>query len=218
MKQFSIDFLNKIPTPVLHDLKSTINEVINERRVRYELSQKFNKPIKLNESYFHGSKYRRTNSESAYFDILDDDWNYLFTGQYCEEPKFYVYIHYDIRTKNIRLTSKERSIGIDFPFRPFYIGKGTKDRFLSKNRSNQHKALINKMEAFDPNNRSWAQIFKNNLTEKEALILEAKLILFFGCKGLTKGPKHFTGLKSGLLVNNEYPAVPEMFLNDIVRV
>ena len=53
-------------------------------------------------------------------------------------------------------------------------------------------------------------IFAGGLTEKEALIIESKLITFFGCSSeIDPTRTHFHGLRGGLLVNSDISVRPK---------
>lgn len=74
------------------------------------------------------------------------------------------------------ITSFAASIGMKHI--PFYVGKGTGNRYKDLNRNETHRKIRQKLNKF--NKDIEVEIVKDNLTEKEALILESKLIDIFG--------------------------------------
>ena len=103
-----------------------------------------------------------------------------------DEKKYYVYILF-----------KTYKIGnftygdFNFAMEPFYIGKGTGNRLMISSyetgSSNRHKAnILNKIIS---NNMTVTSLkYMDNLTEKDALDIEALLISSIGRKDLGKGP------------------------------
>ena len=92
------------------------------------------------------------------------------------ERRYYVYVYCDTRNNN----------------QPFYVGKGTSNRYKDhltrmSTSCNQHKTdkikAIQKATGEDP----YIYFYAQNLTEQEALDIEAALIELWGRKGYEKG-------------------------------
>lgn len=149
----------------------------------------------------------KTKNQSILFDFLNDDWSFLFNETYDEERKYYVYYHSNPNYRDTEFKNGDESI--TFKGRPFYVGKGTGLRFQSKHRSRSHIAILNKIESVYSKNEIY-HIFKDGLSEREALELEAKLITFFGCESeVSKKKTHFHGYHGGLLINADPSRRPE---------
>lgn len=145
-------------------------------------------------------------------DILNQDWNYLFTSSYDIEPRYYVYIHSDPREEGVIPFKPFSGLG-----QPFYVGKGTGDRYTSKTRNKPHRDLIDQIIGYGFPMNEIAHIYKDNMAEKEALILESKLITYFGCRneiGVLR-KRYINGLRKGLLVNTDTGVRPKEFSNYI---
>lgn len=119
------------------------------------------------------------------FDSCVDIWNADISAVYrdvsmCEDTKFYVYAHMDmsrrIAVNKHPITSFAASLGMSHF--PFYIGKGTGDRFSDITRSETHKKICQKLKMLGMEPKPIK--IKDGLTEKEALQYESKLIDIFG--------------------------------------
>ena len=134
-------------------------------------------------------------------DYISSDWNYLIDRtQYDQDKKYYVYIHSDPRLKGYILPEQFKDTGT-----PFYIGKGTGKRYLSKTRSKPHRSMINNLDSLGYKISDISKIYEDNMTESDALILEAKLINYFGCWseiGNLKKP-YISGMRKGCLINTD---------------
>jgi hypothetical protein len=160
-------------------------------------------------------KVKRTSTHSVLIDFLREDWSYLFEGDYDEEAKYYVYYHSDPSKTNMRFRKDGESVV--FNGRPFYVGKGTGDRYKNLNRSRSHLHIVNKIRTEHPNTEIF-HIFRENLTELEALELEAKLITFFGCSiELERKRAHFTGIGGGILINTD-PAKRPLDVDRMMKI
>jgi len=159
---------------------------------------------KFIKKYFE-SDYRNTNQDVSEFEkiINSNAWDNIFQNK-CTERKYYVYVHSDNTLPNFYVQTSCGSFA--FKGTPFYIGKGNGDRINEV--SGRAKFHIKKLKEIKLNQSYKHEdcIYKiaENLTEAEALILESKLIHYFGCiNEIHRNKIHFTGRKGGLLINQE---------------
>jgi len=107
--------------------------------------------------------------------LLSQDWTHLHKYDWLdEEKKYYVYAHTDPLKQNTHISQRLIVPGI-----PFYIGKGTGNRAWDLKRNQGHGKKIKEVSLYVPE-KDIVFIIKDNLTEEQALILESKLIYFFG--------------------------------------
>jgi len=97
-----------------------------------------------------------------------------------DAPVYYVYTHCE-PTKNAHAgkngkTTFAASIGMTKL--PFYVGKGTGNRAYNLNRNETHRKVRQRLQQFGK--EVIVEVLKDRLTEKEALMLESKLIDIFG--------------------------------------
>jgi hypothetical protein len=160
---------------------------------------------------FSRGKVKKLLSHSILVDFLSEDWSYLFSNKhnYDKRKDYYVYYHSDPRMPNMRL--RKGDVSVDFRGRPFYVGKGKGDRYKSKKRGRDHLSIIKNLTVNNGIDESRIfHIFRDGLTELEAIELEAKLITFFGCQSeISRNRAHFHGIKGGLLVNSDPSVRPE---------
>jgi hypothetical protein len=103
--------------------------------------------------------------------------------------EYYVYIYLDPRR-----SGKYKYGDLEFDFLPFYVGKGMRNRykqhlFEKRLQKNSHKNNILKKilkNGFDP--LDFVLIYKDELTEEEALTIEKEIIAKIGCTFLESGP------------------------------
>ena len=69
--------------------------------------------------------HKRNNS--VLINFLQDDWTYLFNGNYDNKKNYYVYYH--TRPDRNNLIFKNNGLEIEFKGIPFYIGKGKLQRY-----------------------------------------------------------------------------------------
>lgn len=111
--------------------------------------------------------------------ILDCDISFLYENSLLDgENKYYVYAHCDT-SQEIKIHKKNVfhifSASLGMKYLPFYIGKGTGDRYIKGDRNRNYSKVANKkVTEVDK------IILKDGLTESEALQLESKLIDIFG--------------------------------------
>jgi hypothetical protein len=109
--------------------------------------------------------------------ILEQDWSFLYDGDKLSENKnYYVYAHCDPSLEPIKMPN---GLG-EVIYTPFYIGKGTGNRAYDLNRNQGHGIRLRTLKKAGVKESNIVHIFKDNLTELEAFVLESKLIYFFG--------------------------------------
>jgi hypothetical protein len=141
--------------------------------------------------------------------MINNDWDVLYK-ELDTKRDYYVYIHSDISMQSMYVKT---SLGnYFFNGVPFYVGKGIGNRLNElSGRGKFHIEKYKKIMGLEEKDRQRA-IYKiaENLTEREALILESKLITYFGCVNQIN-PKelHFTGRNGGLLINRDPTNVPK---------
>lgn len=128
--------------------------------------------------------------------LLKQNWEHLYQNYSLDkENKFYVYAHTDISKPNVNLSRQLKIPGI-----PFYIGKGTNNRAFDLKRNQGHGKKIKEVLQYIKLEKDIVHIIKDNLTEIQALILESKLIYFFGTIYGTR--------KKGVLYNLNEEKIP----------
>lgn len=140
---------------------------------------------------FDGSKYNMDNLLPLFEDIWNTDLSEIYPN--IGSKNYYVYAHCN---PLIKLSSKKDikqlflAIKFNLEFLPFYIGKGTGNRFNELNRNDSHKKI---RQSIKSKGKEIVPIkLIDNLTEGKALEYEAKLIDILGLISLSK---------YGLLVN-----------------
>lgn len=128
--------------------------------------------------------------------LMAQDWSYLFPeGE--QERRFYVYAHVHPYKRRI---CKGGEFELTMQGEPFYIGKGTGRRAWDLNRNEGHGVELRQLRNMGLSDSEIVCIIRDNLTEREALEIESKLIYFFGTK--------FESGRDGKLVNLDFPARP----------
>src|SRR5208282_78053 len=134
----------------------------------------------------------RKERERRLFDACSLIWNTDISSLYGAlvldtTPNYYVYAHLDscrkVLVERAGVTTFAATLGM--PYFPFYIGKGTGDRWQDFNRNETHRKVRERIARLSK--APIAIKLNDGLTEAQALQLEAKLIDIFGL--ITNGGK-----------------------------
>jgi hypothetical protein len=136
IKTFSIDMNN------IHEIKNLIKEL----NIRKDELHKINHKLITKED----PRPQKLLELESYFKIYNSNVSNFFTDyQFSEEPKFYVYAHLN---RDLRIQPKRRAkeafaqMEFKLEFRPFYIGKGTGNRFLRKERNKIYSRYVSNIK------------------------------------------------------------------------
>lgn len=188
----SIDDIN-----VLKKIQKIVNkrfEIITDRKVFCTLRK--------------GSMLNKTEAQDYnlnFISIMNDDWDDLYKDSSDIGSDYYVYLHIDPSVNGLLALSDDEGLLAKLPI-PFYVGKGKGNRIYNMRRSKIHTAKLRDLTKYYAIEQV-AIKFKDGLSEKQALILEAKLILFFGCMDTSTTLKSFSGGKPKL-INRQYEPYP----------
>ena len=128
----------------------------------------------------------RNDREKVVYDacvsIYETDISSIYSSLKLDESKiYYVYAHCDPRS-NICIGRAGKSTfsasHLSLTHKPIYIGKGVGNRAYDLNRNESHRKVRQTLHKFDQ--ELSVKIIKENLSEKEAFMLESKLIDIFG--------------------------------------
>jgi hypothetical protein len=108
--------------------------------------------------------------------LLAQDWSSLFPQAGTDTHTYYVYAHVDPRKTPVTLSP----MSLVLTGEPFYIGKGTGQRAWDLKRNQGHGKRIQRLRHLGYTDTTLVSVLVNDLTERDAFILEAKLIYFFG--------------------------------------
>lgn len=151
----------------------------------YKLYEKIRSRVfefkKLNDPNHLSKKDKFLKIFNSCMNVYNTDISKVYNNLKLDEtPRYYVYAHCDpgfkIAIKKEGRSSFAATLGMEYM--PFYIGKGTDNRAYDLNRNETHRKVRQKINSF--NREIKVKIIKDNLTEKEALMLESKLIDIFG--------------------------------------
>lgn len=109
-------------------------------------------------------------------DLINQDWSSVYEKD-DGVGEFYVYAHLDPRERAFVSESKHGGVWIG---RPFYVGKGCKNRAWDLKRNQGHGITIKQIDSAGFSGDSIVKIIYKNLSESKAYELESKLIYFFG--------------------------------------
>lgn len=137
--------------------------------------------------------------------LVAQDWSNLFQNKDFER-RYYVYAHIDPTNKFIVMPKEFGGMHNI----PFYVGKGTGNRAYDLNRNQGHGVKLSELKKRGITHDKIVKIIKRDLTEAEALELEAKLIYFYG----TIYEKN----RNGVLVNLDIPPMPNFSLSSTIQV
>lgn len=125
----------------------------------------------------HSIRTARIGDRTKYLPyLLSQPWNDLFCTASSIPNDSYVYLHIDPRKKAISLHGMKTLLRGE----PFYVGKGIGKRAWDLKRNQGHGKRIRQILAKGFPAESIVQVIREGLSEKEALVIEAKLIYFFG--------------------------------------
>lgn len=192
------------------------NNLKTESKKRIKKSRLTTNNFKLKKVKSNMYDLTHKRSDSCLINILNDDWDYLFPGDYDTEKCYYVYYHTNPNNLNHRYVKDNTEV--KFIGKPFYIGKGKGDRLYNLNRNKSHLNKIKELQDYGFILNDIAHIFIDGLNERDALILEAKLITFFGCKNELSNKKHFSGEYGGILFNTDFSKRPKWIENNLKKL
>lgn len=190
--------LKDYPTSALLNLYSAIKEEMKKRKIAANLAARksFVKTLKptnfKNEDQFTAAVRKANGSRLLSVPALDQklahrikylpslisqDWSKLFESYDNNDRKYYVYAHVN-PLERVFVTTSE--CGGNYRGNPFYIGKGSGNRARDLKRNQGHGEILRKLIAKGLTADDVVHIVKDDMTEREAMELEAKLIYFFG--------------------------------------
>lgn len=137
------------------------------------------------EIYFNGSKNNSEKLLPLFDQMLNTDLNYQEKDM---NNSYYVYFHCNpLKPLTVKKDIKHLFLAKTFhnlKYEPFYVGKGTAERFKDFNRNDSHRKIRTQIVKFKQEIVP-VKIFEN-LTESKALELETKLIDILGLMCLSK--------------------------------
>lgn len=162
------------------DLKKHISLLQDYRRKRL-------RALGYSQAKFHLTKYNFKTVMVMIDSILDANIDSCF-DETSQSRNYYVYLHCNpLEEINVRHDVREVFLASKFNvrYRPFYVGKGTGNRYLDFNRNDSHRKIRTSIIRKDKEVASMK--IKENLSEVEALSLESKLIDILGLKVFSPG-------------------------------
>jgi hypothetical protein len=154
-----------------------------------------------------------SNTNFAEFqEIFDEDWSDCFKKDYDLNRVYYVYYHTNPFKPDLIFGNSKT--GLVFKGFPFYIGKGCGKRLLNEKRYLNHSIYLKRILSMGTDMETVSNVIFDNLTEKEALILESKLITFLGTKNTVfENEKWLHGRRGAFLINTIIPNRPKKYNN-----
>ena len=180
--------ISSLPTEIIKMIYKACHVELRERRELVKVA----KHDKMTMTRCHSikSKHRLM----AFQPLMAEDWSALYQGGDLTR-KYYVYVHVSPFSGTLTIE------GLNLQGVPFYVGKGCGARAFDLKRNEGHGVELRKLAKAGATPVQIVQILYSDLTECEALCIEAKLIHFFGTK--------FEHKRNGLLVNLDKPKVPQ---------
>lgn len=164
-KVFTIDFDSSADCKkLLNQIKSRLGELLIKDNPDYNTKAEMNR--------------RKFN---ACLEIIDTDITDLYADlTLSSDLNYYVYVHCD---PNAKIALKKDGIStfgatLGMTHLPFYIGKGIGNRAFELDRNESHRKIRQKIKTF--NKDILVTVLKDGLSERDALVLESKLIDIFG--------------------------------------
>ena len=153
------------------------NSVESLKSLRSKIDRRLNQLVSTEKKH---KKSHQSVFESC-VQMYGTDITNLYDGfELSDERKFYVYAHcdpfYRLKADTNGKIAFASTLGIEYL--PFYVGKGEGDRAYDINRNEGHRKRRQFIEKSEK--AIQIKILKDNLTEREALMLESKLIDIFG--------------------------------------
>jgi hypothetical protein len=134
--------------------------------------------------YFNGSKYNLDNILPAFNKIYNTDISNLYLLNENLQKIYYVYFHCNpLKPLNVKNDIKHLFLASKFPnikYEPFYVGKGTGNRYLELNRNDSHRKIRNNIKKF--NKEIIVVKVVEDVSESESLAYESKFIDILGLK------------------------------------
>lgn len=159
------------------DLKKNIS-LLQKRR------KSILRELGFDQIYFNGSRYNLETILPIFNKMYDTDLTNLYENNQQNINDYYVYFHCNpIKPLNVKHDIKHLFLASKFPnlsHEPFYVGKGKGERYLDLNRNDSHRKIRSNIKKFKKEVISIKVI--ENITEKESLIFESKLIDILGLR------------------------------------
>lgn len=149
-------------------------------------------------------------------EVLNTDLSALYNLNSADKS-FYVYMHCNpLKKLNVKNDIRDAFLAVKFALThvPFYVGKGTGNRYLEFNRNDSHRKI--RTSILNSGNDIIPVIIANNLTEAAAFSLESKLIDILGLKSLSAGGM-LVNLDEGLLPKDRRKLYPDKFKQLLVK-